>query len=97
MRHEKRIERNDGTVVRLVAVYMPNLFGPDAIDNFALVQRKGADDWELYTPDRSSDKSLGGLSVDEYVKYGRKGLLCVVRPHEIIKVNIELNERLRAA
>jgi len=95
MRHEKIIERENGAVIRLVVISMQNVFGPDFRDIFALVKYKDPDTWELFTPRNTFDKNLGGLSVDEYMKRGRKGLLSVVRPHEILKAGMELDEKLR--
>ncbi len=95
MRHEKVIKRENGTVVRLVANYVPNLNGPYTVDYFALVQAKDSEGWVLFTPHHTNDKSLRGLSVDEYTQRGRKGLLSVVEPHEILKAGMELDEKLR--
>lgn len=95
MRHEKRLHREDGSTVRLVAEYWPSPISESSTKFYALVKRSNSENWQLFTPHRSADKSLGGLSVDEYTKRGRKGLLSVVSPSEILKASIELNEKLR--
>lgn len=95
MRHEKLLHRGDGSTVKLVAEYMSSPIGRSSIQYYALVKFENSGNWQLFTPHHSVDKSLGGLSVDEYVKRGRKGLLSVVRPAEILKAGIELNRKLR--
>lgn len=94
MRHENLLTREDGTQIRLVAIYCPNPIGTSSIDCFALVKTPQAADWSCVTYGPTGDKSLGGLSVDEYIKFGRKGLLSIVRPNEIFKVSQELQRKL---
>lgn len=100
MIHTKTINRPDGTVVLLSAEYFPNPYTVSSditVGYFARVQRPGQSDWTLYTDGKPADRSLGGLSVDEYIARGRQGLMAVVRPHEIISAYGELRERLSQA
>ena len=94
-RHEKVLNREDGSTVRLVAEYCPSFFTKPSINYYAFIQPKGSKEWKLFTPHSSPDKSLNGLSVDEYFKRGRKGLLSIVTPAEILKAGMELHEELR--
>ena len=94
MRHEKVLNREDGSTVKLVAEYCPSFFTQPSINYYAFLQPKGSKKWNLFTPHSSPDKSLNGLSVDGYVKRGRKGLLSIVTPAEILKAGMELHEKL---
>lgn len=94
MRHEKLFTRDDGTLIRLVAEYWPYPTGGGSVVHYALVKTPNDTNWNLFSPHNDIDKSLGGLSVDEYVAHGRKGLMAVVRPHEIIKATQELYVKL---
>ena len=93
MRHEKVFVREDGSTVTIVNI--ASTTDDLGFDVFAFVDRAGATK-EYYYPKLSPHKSLGGLSVDEYIKHGRQGLLSVARPHELIKTNLELREKLKA-
>lgn len=95
MRHEKIINRDDETVVKLVSEYCPNPIGVSNIEQYALVLHPGETDWQLVCENNTTCKSLNGLSVDEYIETGRTGLCAVVRPHERIKAILELKEKLQ--
>lgn len=99
MLHTKTLTRPDGTIVQLTAEYFPDwrMIGDITVGYFARVQAPGQDGWTLVADGVPADKSLGGRSVEEYVRHGRQGLMAVVRPHEIIAVRRELVDRLAAA
>lgn len=89
-------KRDDGSVVILVASYFPD---PRTIKSlvsqfgfYALV-RHPEREVQVLTPENGS-KSLNGLSVDEYIKHGRVGLMSAVRPHELFKVSDKLKKQL---
>lgn len=86
MKCETRIERKDGTIIRLVSDGIFNVFtGKLDCNCYALVKFPGSNEENLFTSANDPDKTLKGLSVDEYIKRGRKGLISMVRPHEILK------------
>jgi len=96
MRHEKRIKRDDGAIIKLVTIGHLSVFtrAPE-IDMFAVVRDPATSQDKYYYP-TLQEKNLGGLSVVEYVQKGRKGLLSVVRPHEIIGSILDVREMLGA-
>lgn len=89
MRHEKMIIRDNGLTIRLVHQFMPNPIGVSDWDVFALVSSPSQPDPRVVTYERSPNKSLNGLSVEEYKQHGRKGLLAILSPAELIKAKQE--------
>jgi len=89
VRYEKTIHRDDGTVICLVALDFSSPFHPVSLDIFGLVKAANETSWEVVTAHITPNKTLGGMSVDDYIAKGRKGLLSVVTSAEIINVSIE--------
>lgn len=94
MRHEKTFHREDGSTVVIVIIGMHSLFTMKMeCDMFAIVKKNNEAN-KYYHPSRSVDKNLK-TSVSEYVSHGRKGLMSVARPHEVIKTRLEFDELWR--
>jgi hypothetical protein len=91
LRHEMVLTRENGNQVRLVAICPGTHFNVSLTDMFAIVTRNGQDEKEYFYP-KKGHKDMDGMSVEDYVKHGRMGLLSVVRPHEIIKIFLECKE-----
>ena len=85
---QKVFKQSDGNNVIITNIANYNIFRNQYEFNvFAKVNNK------YYYPG-PYEKTLNGLFVDEYIKHGRKGLLSVVRPHELIKTRLELEKLL---
>lgn len=85
MKYTNTLERADGSTVALTAEYFPNpnnVDGKIELDFYAHVTRDGETELVRFAP---QDKSLHGLSVEEYQSHGRTGLLAVVSSGEILK------------
>lgn len=95
IRFEKIFVRDNGSVVRFVQIYSPSPIGVAGWDLFALVREAGHDSERLVTPYSSPDKSLGGLSVEEYMRAPKKGLLGVLSTGELLKAGQEAKEALK--
>lgn len=92
MRYEKIISRDCGTQIRLIVQgYRDILTDRVHREFFAAVREPGQHEEKFVHPHRDPSKSLHGMSVDEYIHRGRKGLLAVVRPGEILKAGLEFN------
>jgi hypothetical protein len=91
LRHEMALTRKNGDQVRLVAICPGGHFDFSFIDMFAIVKRNGQDE-ETYFYPKMGPKDMSGMSIEDYVKDGRVGLLSVVRPHEMIKLSLEIQE-----
>jgi len=84
--------RDDGTVIRLVTLFFLNPIGTNSPDQFAFVTRRGEREPRMVYPHYSPDKSLGWLSVEECKESGRKGLLSILSPGEIMGAIVELQQ-----
>jgi hypothetical protein len=89
-------KRDNGLEVELVASYFPNPFNSGSLgsnfDYYALVREEGKET-RCIQP-KSGSKSLNGMSVKEYIEKGRVGLMAFVRPNELFKVALKLEEKL---
>jgi len=82
--------RKDGSKVKLVQIAYNNLFSPEiGIDTFAVVSRQGKED-KYHYPCDFPNKSMNGLTVEQYSRSDRNGLLAVLKPIEILKARSEL-------
>lgn len=103
LRHEMTLNRDNGDVVRLIAIKGCDPIGHlssdgfcySSINMFAAVTFDGQETEEYFHPEQGP-KSMNGMSVDEYVKHGRVGLISVVRPHEIIKISLALEAKCQS-
>lgn len=91
------LERDNGVIIELVASFFPDFRNMGSLESqfdFYALQKEEGKETKVFTPENNPNKSLNGLSVNEYIKHGRIGLLSVVRPHEIFKVSKKLKEKL---
>jgi hypothetical protein len=51
LKNERLITRENGTEIRLIVEYSPNLFGRDDYTYYALVKEKGDDAYRLFQED----------------------------------------------
>jgi hypothetical protein len=92
-RLERIFNRGDGSSVKLVLIANANVFtGRDEVDVFAVASKDGEDDKYYYPNNGCYNKSLRGLSVEEYIERGRQGLMAAVRPNELIKATNDITQ-----
>jgi hypothetical protein len=93
------LQRDDNTTVEIIASYFPDFRNIGSVTSqfgfYALVDKPGQTR-QVVTPENGT-KSLSGLSVEQYIRSGRVGLMAVVRPHELIKVSAKLKNKLQHA
>jgi hypothetical protein len=94
MKHCKEFKRKDGSTVTIIQIgcFNPISKSLEIYSEFAKVTKEGNDP-KFYHP-TPYNPSMNGLSVDEYIKSGRKGLISVVRPHELLKTRLEFEAKL---
>jgi hypothetical protein len=98
IRHEKILTKPDGSQVKIVVLLCCDILsGIWAKDIFILLRETGSQRWaSVPEPPYPERKSLGGMSADEYTQHGRRGMMAHVRPHDIIKAQLELDARIES-
>ena len=91
--------REDGTKIKLVAEDFRSPFtakpSPTDIKYYALVSNSIDPLKEtLVVQEISHDKSMGGMTREEYINGGRTGLLAILTPAEIISTGLKLKKLL---
>lgn len=87
MKIEKTIERQDGSIVKIVAELFVSISGVKSISNWALTKSPVCKDWVLHTSDPIPRKWKG---IDDYMANGRPKMLRIVSIAEVLKINQEL-------
>jgi len=78
----KRVTRIFDNGDRLIAEYFSNLFGKDEVNVYVV-----SDGRVLTIPGRAYDKSLNGMSVEEYVEKGRPTIFYKASIAQILRIN----------
>jgi len=89
IRTETVFKRKTGETIVLIQIADKDIFTQQIeIDTFAKIIFNN--ETKYVYPNNSFDKSLNGLSVDEYISHGRKGLVSVLKPNELIKARVHI-------
>ena len=87
---------NGDTTVHLIATYCPDYRATNdisgTIDMYALVD--APNEMRKVVTYEYAGKSLNGMSVEQYIKEGRVGLMKYVRPNHIFKLSAQLKTKL---
>ena len=94
MKHEKILIRENGDTVTIIHIGIFNDI-TNSVEVYSIFVKVKANDGDtkFYYP-TPYNPSLEGLSVEEYIKRGRKGIMSMVRPHELLKASLEFKEAL---
>jgi hypothetical protein len=87
MKIEKVFNRNDGSIVKVVAELCVTPTGYQSISNYVLSMQSNSTNWVLHT-DSIIQRKFNG--VDDYLVNGRPHMLRVATAGEILKANQEL-------
>ena len=84
IRTETIFKRKNGKIIILIQIANKDVLSQKIeIDSFAKIIVN--DKVQYVYPNDSFDKSLYGMSVEEYIIHGRKGLISILEYNEIIK------------